>query len=64
MAREEVGHIMVANVVALGAICSLTGIVPLDILTDAVLARAPKGTEDRNKKALDIGYEAAAKLKK
>ncbi len=64
LAREEAGHIMVANVVALGAICALTGIVPKDKLTDAVLARAPKGTEDRNRKAIDIGYEEALKVKK
>ena len=64
LAREEAGHIMVANVIALGAICALTDIVPLSILTDAVLARAPRGTEDRNKKALEIGYNEAMKLKK
>ncbi len=64
LAREEVGHIMVANVIALGSICALTDIVPLDILTDAVLARAPRGTEDRNKKALQIGYDEAMKLTK
>jgi 2-oxoglutarate ferredoxin oxidoreductase subunit gamma len=50
--------------VALGAICALTGIVPKDKLTEAVLARAPKGTEDRNRKAIDIGYEEAMKVKK
>jgi 2-oxoglutarate ferredoxin oxidoreductase subunit gamma len=55
---------MVANVIAMGAICAFTDIVPLDILTDAVLARAPRGTEDRNKKALEIGYNEALKLKK
>lgn len=64
LAREEVGHIMVANVIALGAICALTDIVPLSVLTDAVLARAPRGTEDRNKKALELGFNEAMKLKK
>lgn len=64
LAREEAGHIMVANVIALGAICALTDIVPLNVLTEAVLARAPRGTEERNKKALEIGYNEAAKLKK
>lgn len=64
MAREDAGHIMVANVVALGAICALTGIVPKDKIIEAVLARAPKGTEDRNRKAIEIGYEEALKLKK
>lgn len=64
LAREKAGHIMVANVIALGAICALSDIVPLDVLTDAVLARAPRGTEDRNKMALEIGYNEALKLKK
>lgn len=64
MAREEVGHVMVANVVALGAICALTGIVKKEDLTEAVLLRAPRGTEDRNRKALEIGYNEALKLKK
>lgn len=63
LAREEAGHVVVANVVALGAIAALTGIVDLDHLTDAVLNRAPKGTEDRNRKALQIGFDSATKLK-
>ena len=64
LAREEAGHIMVANVVALGAICAITDVVPIESLTAAVLARAPRGTEDRNKKAIQIGYDEALKLKK
>lgn len=64
LAREQVGHVMVANVVALGAICAISDIVPLETLTEAVLARAPRGTEDRNKSALEIGYNEAIKVKK
>lgn len=56
LAREEAGHIMVANVVALGAICALTGMVSMEALTEAVLNRAPRGTEDKNRKAIEIGY--------
>ncbi|MFQ5499129.1 MAG: 2-oxoacid:acceptor oxidoreductase family protein [Candidatus Zixiibacteriota bacterium] len=63
LAREEVGHIMVANVIALGAIAGLTGIVEMEPLTEAVLRRAPRGTEDRNRKAVKIGYERATELK-
>ncbi|MDH4156339.1 MAG: 2-oxoacid:acceptor oxidoreductase family protein [candidate division Zixibacteria bacterium] len=62
LAREEVGHIMVANVVALGAICAATNVVSLDALTRSVLARAPKGTEEKNKKALEIGHREMSKL--
>jgi len=64
LAREEAGHIMVANVIALAAIAELTGIVSREALTNAVLKRAPRGTEEKNKKAIDIGFAEAAKLKK
>lgn len=64
LAREEVGIVMVANVVSLGAISELTGIVTRDSVRNAVLARAPRGTEEKNKKALELGIEAAKKLLK
>lgn len=64
LAREEAGHVMVANVIALAAIGELTGCVSRAALTEAVLSRAPKGTEDKNRKAIDIGFREAAKLKK
>ncbi len=63
LAKEEAGHVMVANVVALGAIAAITGIVTKEDLTTAVLARAPKGTEEKNKLAVEIGYREALKLK-
>jgi 2-oxoglutarate ferredoxin oxidoreductase subunit gamma len=64
LAREDAGHVMVANVIALAAIAELTGLISRDALTGAVLKRAPKGTEEKNKKAIDIGFTEAAKLKK
>ncbi|MEW5795529.1 MAG: 2-oxoacid:acceptor oxidoreductase family protein [Candidatus Zixiibacteriota bacterium] len=63
LAREEAGHVMVANVIALSAIAELTGLVSRVALTSAVLKRAPRGTEEKNKKAIDIGFTEAAKLK-
>lgn len=63
LAREEAGHIMVANVIALSAIAELTGIVSREKLTQAVLKRAPKRAEDKNLKAIEIGFAEAAKLK-
>lgn len=63
LAREEAGHVMVANVIALAAIAELTGVVSRESLTTAVLARAPRGTEDKNRKAIEIGFAEAAKLK-
>jgi 2-oxoglutarate ferredoxin oxidoreductase subunit gamma len=56
---RELGRVMVANIVALGALVQLTGAVSLDSLTAAVLARVPKGTEDLNRQALAAGVAAA-----
>jgi 2-oxoglutarate ferredoxin oxidoreductase subunit gamma len=64
LAKEEAGHIMVANVIALAAIAELTGIVSREKLTEAVLKRAPKRAEDKNRKAVEIGFREAAKLKR
>ncbi len=64
LAREKAGHPMVANVVALGAIAALTDVVSKEDLIKAVLARAPKGTEDKNRKAVEIGFEAGLAVKK
>ena len=46
---------MVANVIALGAISELTGIVTRRALERSLLARVPAGTETLNKKALSWG---------
>ena len=64
LAKEEVGIVMVANVVALGVIAAITGIVSEEDLLAAVLERAPKGTEDKNRKAVEIGLREGLKLKK
>lgn len=55
-AREELGNAMFANIIALGALVGSTGIVSRDALVKAVLARVPKGTEERNQKALELGF--------
>jgi 2-oxoglutarate ferredoxin oxidoreductase subunit gamma len=64
LAREEASHVMVANVIALGAIAALTNAVSKEALLKAVLARAPKGTEEKNQKAVEIGFREALKVKK
>lgn len=63
IARDKVGKALVANVVALGAIVAVTDAISLEALEQAVLARAPKGTEELNRKALHAGYEAGLGLK-
>ena len=54
-ARDKLKKVMVANIVALGAIGELTGLVSKRALEKALLARVPKGTEDLNRKALSLG---------
>lgn len=64
LAREKVGHPMVANVIALGVIAELTGIVTREAMRTVVKARAPKGTEEKNLKALQVGFDLAKKMKR
>jgi 2-oxoglutarate ferredoxin oxidoreductase subunit gamma len=59
LAIEECGRKLFANVVALGAVAELTGVVQWESLRSAVLERVPKGTESINEKALTIGRTAA-----
>ncbi len=61
IARQEIGKEMAANIVALGAMVEITGIVTSQGLEAAVLGRVPKGTEELNKKALQAGRDAAKK---
>ncbi len=62
LAIETTGKSIVANVVALGLLVGLTGIVSSESVEKAVLARAPKGTEEINRQALLAGLKEAAKI--
>lgn len=62
-AKEEVGKAITANIVALGTLVELTGVVSHESLERAVLSRVPKGTEELNKKALSVGTKMAQKVK-
>jgi len=59
LAVEATGKLITANVVALGLLVGLTGVVSRQALEEAVCARAPKGTAEINMKALDAGFAAA-----
>ena len=59
IAKEGVGREFVANIIAIGLIRELTGIVSEASLEKALMERVPKGTEEMNKKALALGKEAA-----
>ncbi len=57
--RERLGKVIVANITALGAIIGLTGVVTRLALEQAVMARVPRGTEELNRQALDLGLQLA-----
>lgn len=63
IAQQNVGKKIVANIVALGVIVELTGIVSKEAIRKAVMARVPKGTEELNMKALEAGFDYARKAK-
>jgi 2-oxoglutarate ferredoxin oxidoreductase subunit gamma len=62
LAREKVGRTLVANIVALGIISGVSKIVSEDAMKNAIEARVPKGTEELNLKAFQVGVEAAVDI--
>jgi 2-oxoglutarate ferredoxin oxidoreductase subunit gamma len=62
LAQQRTGRSITANVVALGALVGLTGIVSRDAVEKAVAARAPKGTEQLNQDALAAGFDAVSQF--
>jgi 2-oxoglutarate ferredoxin oxidoreductase subunit gamma len=62
MARDQVGREVTANMIALGAIGVLSGVVTVNNLEKALVARVPKGTEEMNCRALHMGINEAQKV--
>ncbi len=62
LAIDVTGKSITANVVALGVLVGLTGIVSRESIEKAVIARAPKGTEDLNRAALEAGFKEAERV--
>ncbi|MFH1523993.1 MAG: 2-oxoacid:acceptor oxidoreductase family protein [Chloroflexota bacterium] len=63
LALETTGKNITANIVALGVLVGLTGVVSRQAIEKAVAARVPRGTEEMNRKALEAGFKAAEKVK-
>jgi len=63
LAKNEIGHVMVANVISLGAIVELTGLASKEGVRRVVKGRAPMGTEEKNLKALELGFKIAKEYK-
>ena len=59
-ARDELQRPIVSNIVALGALNAVAKLVSPESLETAVLRRVPRGTEELNRRALQLGYQLAA----
>jgi 2-oxoglutarate ferredoxin oxidoreductase subunit gamma len=55
--RDRLGRDIFTNIVLLGAIASVTGIVKLDSLERSVARRVPPATLENNRTALRLGFE-------
>ncbi|MDR2874263.1 MAG: 2-oxoacid:ferredoxin oxidoreductase subunit gamma [Methanobrevibacter sp.] len=56
IATEEIGLRIVANIVMIGVITKITNIISVDSAKKAIIDTVPKGTEEKNIKAFDAGY--------
>jgi len=63
IAHETTGRDITANTVALGVLVGLTKMVSREAIEKAVTARAPKGTEELNRKALQAGFTAVEQIR-
>jgi 2-oxoglutarate ferredoxin oxidoreductase subunit gamma len=63
LAQEVTGQKIVANVVGLGLLAGLTGIVSREALEAAVRDHVPEGTVDTNLRALAAGFETAGRVR-
>lgn len=57
---QEVGHKIMANIVMLGFCTALTDLATQESMEQAVKGSVPKGTETKNHKAFERGYEYGA----
>jgi len=64
IAEQETGRRITGNVVGLGVLVGLTGVVSRPALEAAVAARAPRGTAELNLRALAAGFQMAERLKR
>ncbi|MCJ7459668.1 MAG: 2-oxoacid:acceptor oxidoreductase family protein [candidate division Zixibacteria bacterium] len=63
-ARENLGTPVVANIIALGAIVSLTKIVSKESIIEAIKGKSPKAMLDLNLRAAELGFDLARKEKR
>lgn len=63
IASQEFGRVIVANMIMLGFLAGLTGVVSLESLRRSVEESVPEGTEEINLKAVERGKKISEELK-
>ncbi|UCH22492.1 MAG: 2-oxoacid:acceptor oxidoreductase family protein [Deltaproteobacteria bacterium] len=62
IAEQELGHSLFANIVMLGALAAITGVVSLSALENSLDGNVPAKTLEKNRAALQKGYAIGMKL--
>ncbi|MFH0765599.1 MAG: 2-oxoacid:acceptor oxidoreductase family protein [Calditrichota bacterium] len=62
MTKKELGKVVYTSAVSLGAMIGLTSVLNSESVEKALLDKAPKGTEEQNRKAFHLGYQAGREL--
>jgi 2-oxoglutarate ferredoxin oxidoreductase subunit gamma len=62
IAEEELGHSLFANIVMLGALSAITGVVALSSLENTLEGNVPAKTLNKNRSALKKGFEVGKHL--
>lgn len=62
-AKDTLGEIRTANIIALGILTALADFISKDAMEQTVMNRLSAKVRDLNKKAFDIGYEQGVKIK-
>ncbi len=64
LAHKKFGREIVANMIMLGYITSITGFVSKDAMLVTILDNVPRGTEKMNEEAFHLGVQLGEKVKK
>ncbi|GAI45878.1 unnamed protein product, partial [marine sediment metagenome] len=62
-AQEKLGTKLVTNIISLGIIVGLTGVVSQEAIQKAVFSKVPVKAKEVNEKALLLGFDIAKDLK-
>ncbi len=62
IAAKKIGKVVVTNIVALGILSRIAGVVTEESMRKAILARVPKGTEEVNMRAFDEGWKVGEEM--